>query len=266
MDQVFSVLAVVFTLIFLEGILSIDNAAVIAAMANKLPADRPAPAPVAWLGSQRTAALKAGLFGALVLRAVMLLFAGVLIRYPVVHVIGALYLLLLVVEHFTDFNPFRWAFGAVRKLVRGSSRSVQRESNSFWSVVASIELADLAFSIDNVVAAVALSPVLWVVLLGVSLGIVTMRFAAAIFQWLIVRVPSMEHGAYLLLLAIAGELLAEEFLGIHLNEVQTFLISFSIILGVIAYDLFLARPRRTVSPISDELRDQERLLEGKNLQ
>ncbi len=67
-------------------------------------------------------------------------------------------------------------------------REAQRK-RSFWIVVLNVELADLAFSLDNVVAAVSLSDKLWVVMIGVALGIVTMRFAAGIFTWMIKREP-----------------------------------------------------------------------------
>lgn len=269
MDAVVGTLVVVLTLIFLEGILSIDNAAVIAAMANRLPADQPAPRPVTWLGHQRAAALKAGLFGAFAGRGLMLALAGLIIRYPAIHTVGAVYLLILAIEHFTGFNPLRAIFGLVAQLFGGGSRAVADEGSSFWGTVLSIEFADLAFSIDNVIAAVALSPLLWVVLLGVGLGIVTMRFAASGFQWLIERVPSMEHGAYLLLIAIAGELLAEQYLDVELSELQTFGISLTILLGVLVYDRFVVRPRAAgtgMSPIVDELQDQERLMEGRPIE
>src|SRR6185295_7701380 len=83
-------------------------------------------------------------------------------------------------------------------------------SGGFWNVVLTIELADLAFSLDNVVAAVALSERLWVVILGVLIGIVIIRFAATIFTRLIEWEPALEHAAYLLLFAIGGELVLDE--------------------------------------------------------
>jgi tellurite resistance protein TerC len=269
MGSVIAVSAVILTLLFLEGVLSIDNAAVIAAMANKLPDNQQAPRPVAWLGRQRSAALKAGLFGAFAGRGLMLGFAGLIIKYPLVHTIGALYLLFLVVEHFTGVNPIRSLFNASTQLFPGNATDDGSGRSGFWSTVLSIELADLAFSIDNVIAAVALSPHLWVVLLGVGLGIITMRFAAVGFQWLIIKVPTMEHGAYLLLLTIAGELLAEQYLGVHLRELHTFSISLTIILGVIAHHALIVQRRRAkvggASEILDELQDAERLLAGKNI-
>ncbi|MDR7452772.1 MAG: hypothetical protein QN114_12930, partial [Armatimonadota bacterium] len=103
--------------------------------------------------------------------------------------------------------------------------SVQRGERSFWSVVLAVELADLAFSLDNVVAAVALSRELWVVFTGVALGILTMRFAAGIFVWLIQRYPVLEAAAYLLVLNIGIELLLEDFWHIRLDDAQKFAVS-----------------------------------------
>jgi 1-acyl-sn-glycerol-3-phosphate acyltransferase len=100
-----------------------------------------------------------------------------------------------------------------------------RAALGFWAVVLNVELADLAFSLDNVVAAVALSRELWVILTGVCLGIVTMRFAAGIFVKLIQREPVLEAAAYLLVLAIGVQLMAEEFLHVHISHGQKFAIS-----------------------------------------
>ncbi len=105
----------------------------------------------------------------------------------------------------------------------------------FWSVVLNVELADLAFSLDNVVAAVALSREMWVVLTGVFLGIVTMRFAAGIFARMIEREPLLEDAAYLLVLAIGLELLAEELFHADFSRLAKFAISLSILAGTLLY-------------------------------
>jgi len=112
---------------------------------------------------------------------------------------------------------------------------VLRVTRSFWNVVLAVELADLAFSLDNVVAAVALSRELWVVMTGVFLGIVTMRFAAGIFVRLIARHPVLEAAAYLLVLSIGVGLLMDDLLHIHLNDVQRFATSFGILLLTLLY-------------------------------
>ena len=102
-------------------------------------------------------------------------------------------------------------------------------------VVLNVELADLAFSLDNVVAAVALSDQLWVVLLGVALGIVTMRFAAGIFTWMIRREPILATAAYIVVLNIGVELLLAEFYHIHFEAWQKFVISAGTIVLCVVY-------------------------------
>jgi tellurite resistance protein TerC len=101
--------------------------------------------------------------------------------------------------------------------------------------VLSIELADLAFSVDNVVAAIALSRNLWVVLLGVAIGILTMRFAASLFTRLIHWEPELESGAYLLLLFIGTKFLLETWFDLHIDEYLQFGISVTILILTIAF-------------------------------
>jgi tellurite resistance protein TerC len=226
------ILTIVVQLIFLEGILSIDNAAVLGAMVLHLPDDAPIPWPgplrglsqhgLRWLGSQRQAALRVGLLGAYAGRALMLLLAGVIITVPWLRILGAAYLLYLALHYFTSLGE-RDAEEAA-----GIAPPV-RYGSGFWMTVGATILADLAFSLDNVIAAVALSDTLWIVLLGVGIGMVIMRFAASLFSRLIAWEPALESAAYLLLLAIAGELLAEELFGLHISEGVQFAISLAII-------------------------------------
>lgn len=231
---------IVLQLIYLEGILSIDNAAVLGAMVSRLPRDEPIPwppplrfleAPVhRLLGGQQLAALKAGLFGAYVGRGSMLFAAAWVIQNRWLLLLGGFYLIYLAFAH----------FGAEAEEAEHLDREPGRipaAARSFWMVVLNVELADMAFSIDNVVAAVALSREMWVVLTGVFLGIVTMRFAAGIFVRLIQREPILEATAYLLVFVIGLELFAEELLGVHFTDVGKFAIS----LGVIAVTLIYAR-------------------------
>src|SRR6185503_7640010 len=108
---------------------------------------------------------------------------------------------------------------------------------NFWNIVVTIELADLAFSLDNVIAAVALSSKLWIVIFGVAIGIVMMRFAAQVFTRLIAWEPALEHAAYLLLFAIGGGLLLEYYLHFDLNE----WVQFGISIGIIVLVVLIAR-------------------------
>jgi predicted tellurium resistance membrane protein TerC len=86
--------------------------------------------------------------------------------------------------------------------------------------VAVIELTDIAFAIDSILAAIALvgspppdhvgpHPKLWVVITGGILGVVLMRFAAVVFIRLLERFPRFETSAYLLVTVIGGKLVLD---------------------------------------------------------
>lgn len=231
-------LLIIVQLIFLEGILSIDNAAVLGAMVSILPENESVPYPPFFkflqpftdqvLGMQQQAALKVGLLGAYVGRGVMLVMASFVIANPWLRLLGALYLIKLAFENLA-VSP---------ESGEGSTGHGHHAVGvGFWLVVLNVELADLAFSIDNVVAAVALSDQLWVVLLGVALGIVTMRFAAGIFAYLIRRQPILEPAAYILVLAIGIELVLADVYHFHFNHLAKFMIS----IGILALCLLYAR-------------------------
>jgi tellurite resistance protein TerC len=237
----YSFLIIIIQLIFLECILSIDNAAVMGAMVAHLPGDQPTPWPArlrrasGWidrlLGPQRDAALKVGLFGAYAGRILMLALASVIVELTWVQALGALYLLYLGISHFVEHYQAERA--------KAGHRLVASRQKGFWSVVLALNLADMAFSLDNVVAAVALSNRLWVVIVGVGIGIVIIRFGAAIFARLMGWEPALEHAAYLLLIAIGGELLLEHWLHIEIND----LVKFAISMSILALTVLVARAR-----------------------
>jgi tellurite resistance protein TerC len=240
----FGIVAIIAQLIFLECILSIDNAAVIGAMVAKLPNDRPTPWPSVlqrvfsrfdrFLGSQRESALKVGLFGAYAGRIVMLALASIIIQYPWMQILGALYLIYLAGKHFVERIQHHQA-----RRANPDAEQPAKVPKSFWSVVLTIELADLAFSLDNVVAAVSLSDRLWIVILGVAIGIVIIRFAATLFTRLIAWEPALEHAAYLLLVAIGAELILEHWFDVELGDLAKFAISVAILaVTVIAARLY----------------------------
>jgi tellurite resistance protein TerC len=230
------VIAIVLQLIFLEGILSIDNAAVLGALVTPLPANVEIPWPKflqklgkflnPMLGMQRAAALRVGLLGAYLGRGVMLFMASFLIHNSWLRLVGAAYLIRLAFDELGDSTP-------------GQDSEEERQdalkNTSFWGVVLTVELMDLVFSIDNVVAAVSLSDELWVVLLGVSIGILTMRFAAGIFSYAVQREPILKEAAYILVLNIGIQLILEELWKIEIHDMLRFAISIGIILVCLAY-------------------------------
>jgi len=147
---------------------------------------------------------------------------------------GGLYLIKLAADHLGETGPSET--GKAASEITGET--MRRAGRSFWSVVVAVELADLAFSLDNVVAAVALSREMWVVFTGVALGIVTMRFAAGMFVWMIQRYPILEAAAYLLVLNIGIELLLEDLWHIKLDDAQKFIVSAGTLILTLAYGRF----------------------------
>ncbi|HEX2979870.1 MAG TPA: hypothetical protein VHO48_06380 [Anaerolineaceae bacterium] len=230
-----SILVIIVQLIFLEGILSIDNAAVLGAMAASLPDTIAVPWPKSMrkvgdalhpvLGNQRTAALRVGLLGAYVGRGLMLVLASLVVKNPWLKLIGALYLLHLAFS----------SLGVSKGGHEHDESHKKSKAKGFWSVVVTIELADLIFSLDNVIAAVSLSDKLWVVLVGVAIGILAMRFAAGLFSYAVEREPILKSAAYILVMNIGIFLLLDEFFHIEINDWVRFGFSVFVILISLAY-------------------------------
>lgn len=168
-------LAAVAFLVLLEGLLSADNALVLAIMVRHLPRD------------QQRKALLYGLGGAFVFRLVAILFAAVVLRQWWLQAVGAAYLIYLPIKHF-------------RAKARGPH--VKAVKGGFWATVVAVELTDIAFAVDSVLAGVTFvdnrPDKIWVVYFGAIVGIVLLRLAAGVFIRLLERYPTLDHVAYLL--------------------------------------------------------------------
>jgi tellurite resistance protein TerC len=198
---------IILSLILIEGLLSVDNALAIAAMANHLPEH------------QKRRALRWGIIGAYGFRGLAMAGAAYIIDNPWLKIIGAAYLIYLMCAHFTD---------KAEEQAREAAGIAQVSGKGFWATVAAIELMDLSLSVDNVVAAVAMSPKLWVVCLGVFIGILALRFVAGYCLRLLERYPILEHTAFILIGYVGCILVAEivsHLLGtpIHVNAFQKFI-------------------------------------------
>lgn len=180
--QTFAVsdLASIAALVVLEALLSADNALVLAIMVRHLPKD------------EQKKALLYGLGGAFVFRLIAIVFAGVVLRQWWLQGIGAAYLLFLPLKHF---------------LSHGGGKEKQVKQAGFWATVVSVELTDIAFALDSVLAGIGFitsadkglqEEKLWVVYTGAVIGIVLLRFAAGLFVRLLERFPTLDHVAYLL--------------------------------------------------------------------
>lgn len=207
-DQTFAFgdLAVIGLLVILEGVLSIDNALVLGLLAKRLPK------------TQQGRALTYGLVGAFVFRFIAIATAQYLLKWRFVKLIGGLYLLYVSVKYF--LYEFRQEShdedGAVGEDGQPKSSAIV---HAFWPTVLVIELTDIAFAIDSILAAIALvgedpdrsglHDKLWVVISGGMLGVVLMRFAAVVFIKLLERFPRFEVSAYLLVAIIGLKLVID---------------------------------------------------------
>ncbi|MDE4086218.1 TerC family protein [Planococcus maritimus] len=181
---------VLLVLIGLEGLLAADNAVVMAVMVKHLP--KP----------QQKKALFYGLAGAFIFRFAALFMITFLVNIWQIQALGAAYLLFIAVKHIYDQR-------------KGKEHTIEPETtkgSGFWMTVLKVELADIAFAIDSMLAAVALAVTLphlgdfdigginggqfGVMLAGGLIGVIIMRFAAHKFVRLLEKYPQLETAAF----------------------------------------------------------------------
>ena len=187
---------VLLVLVGLEGLLAADNALVMAIMVKHLP------------DTQRKKALFYGLVGAFVLRFGSLFIISYLVDIWQVQAIGALYLLFIaannIIRKFVSKSK-------TDEALEGSSVKEKKKSG-FWMTVVKVEIADMAFAVDSILAAVALAVALppsglghiggldagqfIVVFAGGLMGLIIMRFAASYFVKLLHSRPGLEVAAF----------------------------------------------------------------------
>lgn len=199
------------TLVLMEGLLSADNALVLAVMVKHLPE------------KQRKRALFYGLLGAYFFRFLAIGIGVYLIEFWYVKVLGAGYLAWLAIKYFMDKRKENAADEDEELKGINKSGLLIRLFGNFWGTVAAVELMDIAFSIDSVLAAFGISQEIWVLLLGGMLGVLMMRGVAGIFLKLIDRVPEIETTAYVLILIISIKMLLGV-VGIHIEHIYFFMI------------------------------------------
>lgn len=153
-------------LIALEAVLSADNAIALAALAQGM-AD----------SKMQRSALNLGLVVAFILRVSLILTATWVSKYWQFELLGAGYLLWLVYQYFTSDDD------AVDK--GGHHHHHGPRFKSLWQAIPMIAITDLAFSLDSVTTAIAVSDETWLVLAGGTIGIITLRLMAGLFiRWL----------------------------------------------------------------------------------
>ena len=218
---------VIFNLVLIEGLLSVDNALGIAAMAAQLPKHQQKPA------------LRWGLVGAYTFRGIALALVAWLMHNEWVKWFGALYLIYLACQH-VQLHP-----------AEEKEHKAVKVGKSFLMTILSIELMDLSLSLDNVVAAVGMvngvtqipeALHIWVVCLGVFIGIAALRIVAGWCITIIEKHPILNYTAFLLVGFVGAALcteLALEQADIHFHMGIVF--KFSVICSIVVLSLLYER-------------------------
>ncbi|MDQ0061782.1 YkoY family integral membrane protein [Paenibacillus harenae] len=174
--------SIIAILVLLEGLLSADNALVLAVMVKHLPKE------------QQKRALFYGILGAYVFRFIAIGLGTILVKITWIKVAGALYLLYI-------------AYSGIFKK-KGEEGETKNKGYGFWRTVLMVELMDIAFSIDSVIAAFGVSEEVWVLFVGGLLGVLMMRGVAQVFLKLIDKFPELETTAFIMIAIIAAKMLA----------------------------------------------------------
>jgi YkoY family integral membrane protein len=214
-------LAIVGNLIIIESLLSVDNAAVLATMVMDLPQN------------QRKKALKYGIWGAYIFRGLAMIFAFILIKIWWLKPLGGLYLLYLVWDWYKGKQTPTKEDDLVDKKSNWLYKATVGSLGSFWATVCLVELMDMAFSIDNVFAAVAFTPNIILVCIGVFIGILAMRFIAQWFVRLMETYSFLETSAFVVIGILGLKLilsLTEHFY--PESEASKFLASHTVDIGI----------------------------------
>ena len=190
MDVQAADLVTIALLVVLEGLLSADNALVLAILVLGLPRH------------QQRKALRYGIVGAFGFRIAATLLAVHLIAVAWVKLIGAGYLLYLSWKHF---------FGEAGVEERSAIRPARPwlGMTAFWATVVKVELTDIVFAVDSILVAVAMSNKTWVIITGGVLGIITMRLVIGQLLSLVRRYPTLVDAAFIIIAWVGLKLLIE---------------------------------------------------------
>jgi len=187
---------IIASLVILEGLLSADNAIVLAVMVKHLAVN------------EQKKALLYGIFGAWGFRLVAILLGTYLIKIWWIKLVGAAYLLKMAIEYFAGKSD--------------GDDEPEDKPYGFWRTVLAVELMDIAFSMDSILASFGVSNKTWVLYIGGVLGILMMRGVAQIFLVLLEKYPRLETTAYALIMAIGLRMLGATF-GYEIPDMYFFL-------------------------------------------
>ena len=182
---------IIFNLIVIESLLSVDNAAVLATLVMPLPE------------KDRKRALRIGLILAYIFRGTCLFLASYLIQIKWLKLLGGAYLVYLGLDYFFSHTS------TVEDPEGHVGKNRFKFLSPFWSTVLMVETMDLMFSLDNVFAAVAFTDNIILICIGVFIGIIAMRTVAVYFVKLMERHPLLSHSAFVVILLLGLKLMLE---------------------------------------------------------
>ena len=222
-------------LVLLEGLLSADNALVLAILVLGLPRE------------QQQKALRYGILGAFFFRILATLLAIHLLALTWVKLIGALYLIYLSYQHFFGHGGGTEERRAIKPAVPWLGLS------AFWATVVKVELTDIVFAVDSILVAVAMSNKTWVIITGGVLGIITMRLVIGQLLTIVRRYPALVDGAFIIIAWVGLKLLIEY---LHSIEVIHFgvnkWVSFGLIIVIFGVSYWYARKHGPAPDVDDE--------------
>jgi YkoY family integral membrane protein len=246
LDIASSDLAIVGFLVVLEGLLSADNALVMAIMVLGLPR------------TQHKQALRYGLIGGFAFRIIATLAAVYLIKLAWIKLLGGLYLLYLTYGHFTGREE-------------GEDRRTPPKAkpwmglSPFWGTVVKVEMINLAFSIDSIIVAVGMSPKTWVIITGGILGIVAMRLVAGQLIALVQRYPALVDGAFVIIAWVGIKLVLDYLHALKLIDFEiSHEVSIALIVVIFVVAFIYAKmqgPGEPPSPLAERAED---ILDGRD--
>jgi YkoY family integral membrane protein len=230
-------------LVLLEGLLSADNALVLAILVLGLPRQ------------EQRKALRYGIIGAFGFRILATLLAVQLIAFGWVKLVGAGYLLYLTFRHFFGHG------GTEERRSIPQARPAFGLS-AFWATVVKVELTDIVFAIDSILVAVAMSSKTWVIIAGGIFGIITMRLVIGQLLTIVRRYPALVDGAFVIIAWVGIKLLIEYLhLEGHIHFQVNKWMSFGLIVLIFLASYFYARRQGPVPDEQDEA--TELFTEGK---
>jgi YkoY family integral membrane protein len=174
-------------LVALESVLSADNAIALAALVQGIEDPR--------LQKQ---ALNLGLVAAFILRMALILTASWVIKFWQFELAGALYLLWLAGQYFLSNDA-------------SENHHHGPTVTTLWQIIPLLAFTDLAFSLDSVTTAIAVSEDRWIVLTGGMIGIITLRFMAGLFIRWLKEFTHLQDAGYLTVTLVGLRLLLKVF-------------------------------------------------------